>query len=109
MFKKNNQIIVLLVIGLISLALPVLADIQAGINADKQQDYDTAFKELSILAKQDNTYAQLILGIIYAEVTGFTKQSRGSKVALKKAYNNDNKVASNLVVKLWKKYNLYQY
>ncbi len=45
-----------IVVGLlIMLATPVLADLQAGVEAYKRGDYDTALKEFRPLAEQEKT------------------------------------------------------
>ncbi len=58
-------------VGLVSmLATPVLAGFQAGLDAYKRGDYDTALREFGLLANQGHTEAQLNLGIMYSQGLG---------------------------------------
>jgi len=52
------------------LATPVLADMQAGFDASRRGDYDTAIKEFRPLAEQGDPLAQSYLGGMYAEGRG---------------------------------------
>ena len=58
-----------LLIGLL-LATPAWADFQAGIDAYKRGDYETAMKEFRSLAEQGNTDAQYALGVLYDKGQG---------------------------------------
>ena len=59
------------VVGLVfMLAVPVLADFQAGLVAAKRGDYDTALKEFRPLADQGDARAQSSLGQMYFEGLG---------------------------------------
>jgi len=60
-----------IVVGLVfMLATPILADFQAGVDAYKRGDYDTALKEFRLLAEQGDTSAQNNLGLMYGNGQG---------------------------------------
>jgi len=64
------------VIGLVfMLAPPILADFQAGLDAYKRGDYDTALKEFRPLAEQGEMVAQWSLGVMYERGRGVPQDS----------------------------------
>ena len=65
-----------IVVGLIFLlAVPGLADFQAGLEAADRGDYDTPLKELQPLAEQGHTEAQFNLGLMYYKGLGVSPSS----------------------------------
>ena len=65
------RLLLSIVVGLaLMLALPVLADFQAGQDAYKRGDYDTALKEFRPLAEQGHAGAQYNLGVMYDKGRG---------------------------------------
>ena len=60
-----------ILVGLVfMLATPVLADFQAGLDAYKRGDYDTAMTEWRPLAEQGDAEAQWFLGSMYYQGKG---------------------------------------
>ena len=60
-----------IVVGLVlTLATPVLADYQAGVDAYERGDYDTALKEWRPLAEQGDALAQFNMGVMYEQGKG---------------------------------------
>ncbi len=58
------------------LATPTWADFQAGRDAYKRGDYDTALKEWRPLAEQGDAQAQFQLGVKYDEGQGVAQDIR---------------------------------
>ncbi len=58
-------------VGLVfMLGVPAWADFQAGVDAAKRGDYDTALKEFRLLAEQGDATAQTFLGLMYSSGEG---------------------------------------
>ncbi|MCZ6798923.1 MAG: hypothetical protein O7F12_00390 [Nitrospirae bacterium] len=65
------RLLLSIVVGLaLMLATPVLAGFQAGVEAYKRGDYETALKELRPLADQGDAVAQYNLGLMYGKGQG---------------------------------------
>ncbi len=59
------------IVGLVfMLAAPTRADFQAGVEAYKRGDYDTALKEFRPLAEQGDAFVQFNLGVMYIKGQG---------------------------------------
>ena len=64
--KPKHGLGLSIAVGLVfMLAIPVLADFQAGFDAYNGGDYDTALKEFRPLAERGKAVAQWSLGIMY--------------------------------------------
>jgi hypothetical protein len=65
--------VIVLVLGLVLPAPVAAADLQAGVEAYKRNDYAAALKEFHPLAEQGDANAQMVLGIMYEDGQGVTQ------------------------------------
>lgn len=79
----------------VSFSICSYADLQKGIDAYKNNDYDTAFKAFSILASQGNDGAQYNLGVMYSKGHGTEKDDVAALKWFRKAAEQGNNQAQN--------------
>jgi TPR repeat protein len=89
----------------------LFADFNEGTKAYENKDYKTAFLEFEESDKQGVAEAQLILGVMYHDGQGTSKNTSKAKYYTNKAYKNPNAdtVTKSLAKKIWSEYKLWKY
>ena len=78
-------------------------DLQDGLGAWFEKDYDTAYKLLAPLAEQGDSYAQRFLGANYYLGLGVTQDYAEAAKWYKKAAEQEDRVAQNILGAMYEK------
>ncbi len=92
----------LFLVGLVfMLATPVLADFQAGLDAYKRGDYDTAMTEWRPLAEQGDADAQWFLGSMYYQGKGVPQDDQEAVRWYRQAADQGDAYAQNTLAYMY--------
>jgi len=101
---NKRWLVLSILVGLVfMLAAPAWADYQAGRDAYKRGDYDTALKEFRLAAEQGDAQAQFELGVMYDEGQGVAQDYQEAVPWYRLAAEQGYALAqNNLAVVYWK-------
>lgn len=85
----------------VALAVPALADLEAGLLAYKNMQYDRALQELHPLAQKGNAKAQLYMGLLCSETPGLPQDFKQAAQWFQKAAEQGEAEAQNQLGSLY--------